>query len=82
MNFIITHVEPEIEENPNEILDRFILFKNDKMIYPFRLFDGDNILYFEGVSTVQSSFEPLDNFGWEYGCTDIKFLKNNVWESI
>lgn len=54
----------------------------EKCIYPFQLLDDDGELYFEGLSSNSSSFAPLDNFGAGYGCTEIKYLENGVWESL
>lgn len=46
----------------------------------FRLLDGDDQVYFEGLSGNSSSFEPLDHFGVAFGCTDIQYFENGKWE--
>ena len=60
----------------------------EKISYPhyFELFDDDSILYARGYSNDNQSddlFEPLDNWGTSYGCTDIKYrnLTTNKMES-
>ena len=53
-----------------------------KCVYPFRLFDDDGELYFEGRSADSSSFDPLDYFGAAFGCTDIQYLEKGKWESL
>jgi hypothetical protein len=54
----------------------------EKCTIPFRLFDDDGELYFEGLGSNSSSFAPLDNFGSGFGCTDIQYFENNKWESL
>jgi hypothetical protein len=51
---------------------------------PFRLYDDDDNLYYEGVSSNSSSFRPLDEFGEGYaGCTMIRYLSGGgVWEDL
>jgi len=50
----------------------------DKATHRFRLYDDDSTLYFEGVSTSNSSFAPLDDYGMPgYGCTEIRY-----WEKV
>ena len=45
-----------------------------KATHRFRLYDDDNELYFEGVSTSDSSFAPLDSYGMPgFGCTSIRY---------
>ena len=47
-------------------------------IHKFQLLDDDDILYFEGLSSNDSSFAPLDLFGNGYGCTDLKYYNPNT----
>ena len=54
--------------------------------FPFQLRDDDGELYFEGLSTDDSSeraFVPLDEFGAAYGCTTIWYQDaKGVWEQL
>lgn len=54
----------------------------EKYKYKLRLYDGDGILYFEGISKVSQTFEPLDDFGEAYGCTEIRYLEKNNYISL
>ena len=58
-------------------------------VYPFRLYDDDDNLYFSGVSTVPFSemssdyaFTPLDQYGAAYGCTYMEVLEDNKWSQL
>lgn len=53
-----------------------------KMPHKFRLFDDDGELYFEGYSSNSSSFCPLDEYGIDYGCTEIKYFEKGKWEVL
>jgi hypothetical protein len=70
--------------------DTFLKSSHDLHLYPestfgeiinalpikFRIFDGDGKLYFSGrMETVD--FHPLDEFGIDYGCTELKFYDPN-----
>lgn len=50
----------------------------------WRMYDDDNNLYFEGkIYGNFSGFEPLDDFGLGgYGCTTMRYWKNNTWEIL
>lgn len=54
----------------------------------FRLYDGDDELYAEGLqiegnSGADGSFAPLDDYGMpNWGCTDMKQLQNGKWETL
>jgi len=55
--------------------------------YSFRMLDGDDIVYYYGISTdnnTQAAFEPLDDFGMpNAGCTDIQYQNDlDEWESL
>jgi len=54
----------------------------DKCKHKFRLLDDDEEIYFEGLSGNSSSFDPLDEFGSGFGCTDIQYFENGKWESL
>lgn len=70
------------DPNNSKFLKSEISKKTESMIYKFRLRDADNIVYFEGLSRINNSFDPKDEFGENYGCTDIQYLKNNRWGSL
>lgn len=43
-------------------------------LYKFRMYDDDDNLYYEGVSTSNSSFDPLDDYGMpNAGCTYLRY---------
>lgn len=50
--------------------------------YKFRMYDGDGILYFQGLSTHPGTFDSLDYFGFSYGCTDIKYLEDGIYKTL
>ena len=56
--------------------------KSNKYKHPFRLFDADGKLYFEGLSIQKYSFDPLDDEMVNSGCTEIKYYNNGVWETL
>lgn len=58
------------------------LMRGDK----FRMYDDDGELYYEGKLLIDRQnpditlFEPLDDFGFEAGCTGIQYKdENGVW---
>ena len=52
----------------------------------FRLYDDDNVLYFEGVfygdCDSEAGFVPLDWAMNDSGCTSIQYLRENKWETL
>ncbi len=50
--------------------------------HKFRLLDDDFEVYFEGMSSDNSSFLALDTFGGSYGCTMIEYWENGAWEML
>jgi hypothetical protein len=79
MAYLITKsIFPEDKER----LKIDLSLKTEKYKYPFRLFDADNKLYFEGISDKNFSFEPLDDEMGNSGCTEIKYFNNGVWETL
>lgn len=55
----------------------------DKCTIPFRLYDDDDELYYEGLGSDSSSFQPLDLFGMPNdGCTRLDYFENNKWETL
>jgi hypothetical protein len=56
---------------------------------PFRLYDDDGELYFEGLiakSWIEGpgefAFDPLDWAMPQYGCTEMRHKKNGKWETL
>lgn len=53
---------------------------------PFRLRDDDGTVYFIGRILTrpgdEADFEPLDDFGAAYGCTEIQYRVRGVWKTI
>ena len=58
----------------------------DTFIHRFRLLDGDDEVYYEGLSDdcdSEKAFAPLDDFGEGHaGCTEIQYLRCDVWETL
>jgi hypothetical protein len=55
----------------------------DKCTIPFRLYDDDDELYYEGLGSNSSSFQPLDLFGMPNdGCTRLDYFENDKWETL
>ena len=53
--------------------------------HPFRMKDDDRELYYSGLSSCDSSFAPLDDFGGpDSGCTIIEYKnpKTQAWEIL
>lgn len=53
----------------------------------FRLLDDDKYLYFEGIynglkESGDKAFEPLDDFGGSYGCTELQYFENGNWKTL
>lgn len=49
----------------------------------FRMLDDDEEVYYEGYTSISSSFDPLDDFGMpNAGCTDIQYRENGEWKSL
>lgn len=58
----------------------------NKLTHRFRLLDGDGEVYYEGLSDdcdSENAFAPLDDFGGGCaGCTEIQYLRTNIWKSL
>lgn len=94
--FIITHASVEILDDEElakyservtiDGIEFAVMYHqplNAAYKHPFRLLDGDDILYFLGVSTVEDDFIPLDLYGINYGCVSIQYKNsNNEWEIL
>lgn len=75
MNFVITNiVENSLKDDL--LIQRHSSLKTDKYKFPFRMYDDDRNLYFEGLSKLNFSFDPLDELGYSTGCTEIHYLEN------
>jgi hypothetical protein len=63
-------------------------YDGSELSFPFRMFDDDDNLYYEGLSDDNDSeeaFAPLDDFGMgNAGCTSIQYknLKSGLWETL
>lgn len=57
---------------------------NHPQAKPFRMFDDDGELYYEGFLVGEDEFQPLDCFGMpNSGCTTIQYKNaNGVWENL
>ena len=54
---------------------------SNNLSYKFKLLDGDGEIYFEGVSD-DLNFDPLDDFGVGYCCTEIQYKIGRRWEAL
>lgn len=63
-------------------IQKGLKFKTDKHKYPFRLFDDDGELYYEGLSVENNSFEPLDEEQPNSGVTEIHYFNDRKWELL
>jgi len=70
-----------LSEERNRIQED-LKFKTDKHKYPFRLYDDDGELCYEGLSAENDSFEPLDEEQPNSGVTEIHYLNNGKWEQL
>jgi hypothetical protein len=77
--YILTHSTfPE----DKEWIERELQQKTDRHIYPFRLYDDDGELYYEGLCVANNSFYPLDEEQPNSGVTEIHYLNNGKWEQL
>ena len=78
MNFVITKiVENSLKDD--ELIKRHLTLTTDQDNFPFRMYDDDRELYFEGLSKVNNSFDPLDEIGYSAGCTEIHYLEKGKY---
>lgn len=83
MGFKITKIAPLlIEDWEKKFLEEQKQSLTPAYKHKFRLYDGDGILYFQGLSTHTGIFDPLDFFGTRYGCTDIKYLEDGKFIAL
>ncbi|MDD4373355.1 MAG: hypothetical protein PHG67_05510 [Bacteroidales bacterium] len=80
MSYIITRIAPFLrDENTLTFLGKEKVKQNEKHQFQFKLFDGDGIEYFTGISSSKWDFRPLDEFGLAFGCTEIKYLEGDIY---
>lgn len=66
-------------EGDQAFLEKEQQARTAEMSYSFKMYDDDGNLYCEGYSNENNSFDPLDEFGSELGCTEIRYLKNGQY---
>jgi hypothetical protein len=77
--YILTRsIFPEDKER----IEKDLALKSETYKYPFRLYDDDGELYYEGLSVQNESFEPLDEEQPNSGVTEIHYLNNGKWEQL
>jgi len=77
--YILTYSTfPEEKERIQEELKH----KTEKLKYPFRLYDADGELYYEGLCVKNNTFYPLDEEQPNSGVTEIHYLNNGKWEEL
>lgn len=59
---------------------------DSKLCHRFRLLDDDGHVYAEGLANScddQKAFDPLDDYGeGMWGCTDIEYSVEGVWQRL
>ncbi|MBS1641600.1 MAG: hypothetical protein JSR11_03895 [Bacteroidetes bacterium] len=81
MNFIITNI-PEPSLKDEKLLERHSSLKTEKHKFHFKMYDDDRNLYYEGLSKTNFSFDPLDEFGYSAGCTEIYYLEKGKFKRL
>jgi hypothetical protein len=56
-------------------------FTNQDLPVEFQLLDDDGNCYFLGRMQV-ADFDPLDDFGRSYGCTELRYRENGGWHQL
>jgi hypothetical protein len=83
MAFKITYIAPLFNiDFPEDFIFNQKKEISNKFKFKFRLLDGDRNIYFEGLATLNDSFEPLDFLGAEFGCTDLQFFEDGKFVSL
>jgi hypothetical protein len=76
MNFIITKIsKPSLKDE--KLLLWLFSIKTENYKFRFKLYKDDRNLYYEGLLKVNNSFQPLDLYGFNGGCTEIHCSENN-----
>lgn len=82
MGYIIHSVSSFLQDkNTKEFIESEKRKKGNDYNFAFKLLDADGIVYFRGLSNKKWTFEPLDDFGISYGCTEIKYWSENKYET-
>lgn len=76
-----------IEEMPDGWFTTSKVWTDEMLSSPvkaFRLYDGDGNIYFQGLCTTFDSdpFAPLDEYGIDYGCTEIRYHNGTEWVAV
>lgn len=82
-SFVITWISPILMTDEDyEFLEKQKAAKTPRLVHPFKIFDDDGFLCLKGFSIENSSFDPLDEFGIFYGCTEIHYLEDGKFKRI
>lgn len=85
MSFIMTKWCSVINKDNKEIEFEISERQKEKFPFEFRLLDDDGIIYGYGISKTNddnNAFAPLDFFQPDYGCTEIQYKNNDIWETL
>lgn len=83
MEYRITHIDSLLTNDfPKDFIPNQKRGITCKFKFKFRLLDSDRNIYFEGLSTRNNSFDPLDFLGSEFGCTDLQYFENGKYISL
>jgi hypothetical protein len=81
MNFVITKIfEPSLKDE--KLLQRHLSLKTEHHKFHFKMYDDDRNLYYEGLSKINFSFDPLDEMGVGAGCTEIHYFENGKYTKL
>ncbi len=85
MAWIINHWEfEEVDETWFAASDKWA----DEMLSlpckAFRLYGDDGNFYFQGLCTTFESdpFAPMDEYGVDFGCTEVRYWNGENWKRI
>ena len=82
MNYIIEKIAPFLQdENTLTFLKKEKVKQNKKHRFRFKLLDDDGFEYFSGLSSKKWDFQPLDEFGLTYGCSEIQYWDENKYKT-
>ena len=77
--YILTHTTLSEER---ERIQKDQKHKTERHKYPFRLYDDDGELYYEGLCVENNSFYPLDEEQPNSGVAEIHYFNNGKWEQL
>lgn len=73
-------------DDPEALQERSIHYRPEleyRMTERWRCLDGDGGLYYEGIATPETDFEPLYDYCQpNAGCTEIQYLHNGEWKTL